>query len=85
VIGDVASGKNPGNAGGSGAAVGAALDGDVTLAHLELPREDAGVRRMSDCDEGAGHVEILDGAAVMRGLDANAVHARIVADDFVDV
>src|SRR6185503_8017297 len=43
VIGDVASGKYPRNAGGRGRAVTAALDGDVAGAHVELPGEDAGV------------------------------------------
>ncbi len=27
---------------------------------------------------------VLDGAAVLRGLDAHAVHAGLVADDFID-
>jgi hypothetical protein len=84
VIGDVASGEDPGHAGGRCRAVAAALDDDVAVAHLELAREDAGVRRMTDGDERARGLDVLDRAAVLRGLDAHAVHAGIVADDLVD-
>src|SRR5688500_2314583 len=67
VIGDIARGKHAGNAGGGGTAFGAALDGDVTVAHVELAGEYSGVGRVTDGDERAGDVEGLDRAAVLRG------------------
>jgi len=38
---------------------------------------------VTDGDERAGDVDVLDGAAVFRGLDAHAVHAARVADDLI--
>src|SRR5688572_9506139 len=61
VIGDIASGKYSGHAGGGGAAVTAGLDHDIAFAHLELSGKDAGVRCMTDGDEGTGHIEVFDG------------------------
>src|SRR4051812_41338616 len=59
VIGDIASGEHPCHARGRGRALAATLDGDVAIAHVELAREDAGVRRVPDGDERARDVERL--------------------------
>jgi len=52
-------------------------------AHVELAGEDAGVRRVADRDERARHIDVFDRAAVFGGLDTHAVHAAVIADDFV--
>src|SRR5262245_53270988 len=73
MIRDIASGKYPRNAGRRRRAIRAALDDDVAFAHVELPGEDAGIRRMPDGDEGAGDVQGFDGSAVVGRLDLHAV------------
>src|SRR5688572_2246061 len=84
VIGDIASGEHAANAGGRGAAFRAALDREVAVAHVELARENARVRRVPDGDERSGDVQRLDGAAVFGGLDVHAVHAGLITEDLID-
>src|SRR5689334_17897407 len=73
VIGDVARGEHAGHARGRRGSITAALDGDVTVTHVELARENARVRRVADGDESAGDVERFDSAAVRGRLDVHAV------------
>src|SRR5580700_4514683 len=51
VIGYVAGGKHPGNAGGGGITVESAPDGEVALAHRELAVEKCGIGGVADGDE----------------------------------
>src|ERR1700693_173182 len=55
MIGHVAGGKHPGDAGGGGITVESAPDGEVALAHRELAVEKCGIGRVAD-----GHEETRD-------------------------
>src|SRR4029077_3528482 len=54
VIGNIAGGKHPGDAGGGGITVESAPDGEVALAHRELAVEKCGIGRVADGDEETG-------------------------------
>jgi hypothetical protein len=58
VICDVARGENTRNAGRRRIARDAGLHDDVTVLHVELALEELGVRRVSNCNEEPGDLEI---------------------------
>src|SRR5688572_8111830 len=83
VVRHVAGRKYTGNTRGGSRAVGAAPDREIAVLHVELAGEDSRVGRMADGDERAGDVDFLDGAVSGRRFDAHAIHAALVADDFL--
>ncbi|MNZ74202.1 hypothetical protein D3C78_926460 [compost metagenome] len=82
MVGHVAGGEDPFEAGGGGIAFAAAPDLEVAVAHFQLAGEQVGIGLVADGDEHAGQLQFGCGAAV-HVLDTHTGDAAGIAQYFV--
>ncbi|APC21618.1 hypothetical protein BME99_20155 [Pseudomonas protegens] len=84
MVGHVAGGKYPLDAGGRGIAFAAATHQQVAVAHLQLALEQIGIGLVADGDKHPGQCQIL-GFSAVAVLEAGAGHAAGIAQHFLQV